>query len=139
MFLSFGEKSMEMLEGSIGNKAEIDFVVRKFPLSILGEIENVRRFRFVEVKNIGLLRPLDLNLAPIVTRNHLKIPFVWPGLAIQKIEAEKILYDNFWIKNDYDQLNPLKVFELAEILFGKEAAQEFIELKKLIKKRGVRF
>lgn len=135
MFPSFGRKSMEKLEDSVGEKAEIDFVARKVPLSVLGEIKGVKRFRFIEIKDIALLSPLDLNLAPIVRKKCLRIPFVWPGAAIQKIEAEEILYDNFWINDDYNQLDPNKVFELAEILFGKEAAQEFIELKQIIEEK----
>jgi len=78
---------------------------------------------------------LDLRLAGLTKENSLKIPFVWPGAAIQKIEAEEVLYNNFWIERDYNQLDPKKVLELAEILFGPQAAQEFVELKQVIEER----
>lgn len=132
MFSSFGTKSMERLEKNIGQKAEVCLVARKFPLSILGEIEDVKRFRFVKVKNISILRPLNIGLAALVKQGSIKIPFVWPGSAIQKIENDEILYDNCWIKNDYDQNDPKKVPELAEILYGKDIADNLVELKQVI-------
>lgn len=138
-FVSFGERSMERLEGEVGGKIKVNFVVAATPQSVTGELEDVLRYKFVK---IGCLdeRSESLALAKAMIKaqggDSLKIPFVWTRIAIQKIKGsgffqDEILYHNFWIRDSYSQEDPVKVYELAEILYGKEAAQQLADIKRM--------
>lgn len=132
MFSSFGEKSMDRLEENIGKTVKIDFVVMRFPISLLGKIQEVKRFRFIEIEKINLVGPLDPGLARLVKKESLKIPFVWPGSAIQVIENKDILYEMCLIDDNYSQINPVKVLELAKLIYGPKVAKDLIELRQII-------
>jgi hypothetical protein len=123
---------MKRLEENIGEEVEINLVFHKTPLSVMGKIKDVERFHFIKVKDINIVKPAGLHLADIAKESSIRIPFVWPGYAIQKIKKEEILYEMCLIEDSYNLTNPKKVLELAEIIYGKEIADNFIELKQIM-------
>lgn len=137
MFPSFGEKSMKRLEENVRKNVMVDFVFAGEPQSIIGELEAVSRFKFVEIVDLDeTSKSIELAKAMIKEQgtDTLKLPFIWTWLAIKTISgpgivSPKTLYDNFWIRNSYSEKDSAKVYELAELFYGKEAARNLADLK----------
>ena len=117
---SFREKAMNDLIDSVGETVYVNYVIKGIPLLTTGEMNYVSQFDFIIVKTLGIVRN---NFKMIASTYPSKIPFIGKGVAIQKINIaeethNRIIYDNFFIKDDYRLMDPIRVSELKDLVFG---------------------
>ena len=117
---SFREKAMDDLVQCIGKLTRVNYVIEGIPLLFTGEMNYVSRFNFVVLQDFKIV---NNNNKIAVNPFPFEIPFIGKGIAIQKINIEdggsnKVVYDNFFIKKDYNLTDPNGVLELKDLIFG---------------------
>lgn len=117
---SFREKAMDDLADSVGETVYVNYVTKGIPLLTVGEMNYVSQFDFIIIKTLRIVRN---NFKMIASTYPSKIPFIGEGVAIQKINiteetCDRIIYDNFFIKDDYRLIDPIRVSELKDLVFG---------------------
>lgn len=117
---SFRKKAMDDLVYCIGESTDVEYVTEGIPLLFTGKINYVSQFDFVVLQNFKIV---NNNNEIAVNPFPFKIPFIGEGIAIQKIKSndkgsERVIYDNFFIKNDYNLTDPIRVSELKYLIFG---------------------
>ena len=117
---SFREKAMNDLSDCTGEMVYVNYVTRGIPSLAVGEMNYILRFDFIIVRTVGTVKRHSKIIAGI---SPVKIPFIGEGIAIQKINIEgkkydRVVYDNFFIKDDYRLADPVRVSELKDLIFG---------------------
>ena len=116
----FRKKAMDGLVDCIGELTYVNYVTEGIPLLFTGEMNYVSRFDFVVLQDFKIV---NNNNEIVVSSFPLKIPFIGEGVAIQKVnirdeEFSKVICDNFFIKDNYELTDPIRVSELKDLIFG---------------------
>ena len=116
----FRKKAMNDLVHYIGKSTCVEYVTEGTPLLFTGKIDHVLQFDSIVLQDFKIV---ESNNKRTANSFPFKIPFIGEGIAIQKIKSndegsEKIIYDNFFIKNDYNLTDPIKVSDLKGLIFG---------------------
>ena len=116
----FRKKAMDDLASRIGEVVYVNYVEKGMPSLAIGEMGHVSQFDFIMVQATEII---ENNLRAINSAFPARIPFIGEGIAIQKINIRvekfsKVIYDNFFIKDNYELTDPARVSELRDIIFG---------------------
>lgn len=117
---SFRKKAMDDLVHYIGELTQVEYVEEGIPLLFTGEMDHVLQFDSIILQDFKIV---NNNNEIAVDPFPFQIPFIGEGIAIQKINIKdegfsKTLYDNFFIRNDYNLTDPNKILELKDLIFG---------------------
>ena len=117
---SFREKAMNDLVDCTGKIVYVNYVEAGIPSLAIGEMNQVSRFDFIMVQSTEIMED---NLRVIASALPSKIPFIGEGVAIQKVNIRdgkfsKVIYNNFFIKDNYELTDPIRVSELKYLIFG---------------------
>ena len=135
---SFRVKAMNDLVNCTGEIVYVNYVESGIPSLTIGKMKHVSRFDFIMVQatkiiedNLRIIADASISKIPfmeddlraIASASRSKIPFIGEGVAIQKInirgkKRNRAIYDNFFIKDDYELTDPVRVSELKDIIFG---------------------
>ena len=95
-------------------------------------------FYFSDKKQLVIGKLKDVTNYKSVKINNSCIPFIGPSICIKSIIGmdDTILYNNSFVKNGAEWLNPSKAEELKKTMFGEDYSAKFKEYhaKKLIVK-----
>ncbi|MDF1498252.1 MAG: hypothetical protein P1P85_02770 [Patescibacteria group bacterium] len=127
---AFGIKPMNVLEKNKGETVWTEFIYSGKWHLVVGTLEDISMFKYIEIKNIESILSVDINNLPMKYggESSLKIPFLWERIGIQKINLEKegkkeLVFENFLLPDDYNVSDISVVLNLIELIFGEEVAR----------------
>lgn len=135
---SFRAKAMDDLANCTGKIVYVNYVEAGIPSLTIGEMNEVSQFDSITVQAAKIIEDnlriiadaspskipfIENDLRAIASTSRSKIPFIGEGIAIQKINVRdkkhsRTIYDNFFIKDNYELTDPALVSELKDIIFG---------------------
>lgn len=135
---AFSEAPMKELKEREGETLFAKVVFKGEPLLINGIVDSVSPFKSISLDEYAVIKKGKR----FCYGEYLEIPFIWKEVAIQVIAEEiksegeeqkirNIIYENFWISDNYNIKNIDAIYEFMDILFGaKVAGNIFPELKR---------
>ncbi len=135
---AFSDVPMKELKEREGETLFAKVVFKGEPLLVNGIIDSVSPFKSVSLDEYAVTKKGE----NLYCGEYLKIPFIWKGVAIQVVAEEillegeeqkfkNVIYENFWVLDNYNIKDTDAVYEFIKILFGAKVARNvFPELKK---------